>query len=124
MSLYHRWIAILAGTIAVTLLAISPSTAFDALWSTVLSESVLSASELQLSLLNLAGGTGLQFATAGAAEHGGKGIRFGLGFDDMVAPSRNPLDDAGNVPMAVSDRLFLLTTPCDKRFQFTLQITW
>lgn len=123
MSACHRCIAIFAGAIALTLLAISPSTAFDPLWSTVLSESVLSGSELQLSLLNWTSGTGLQFATAAASEHGGKGIRFGVGIDDMVAPSRNALDGA-SLPATTSERLFLSTTPCDKRFQFTFQITW
>ena len=122
MTAYHRGIAIFAGAIALTLLAISPSTAFDPFWSTVFSESVLSGSELQLSLLNLGRGTGLQFATAAATEHGGKGIRFGVGFDDMVVPSRNALDGA-SLPGATSERLFLSTTPCDKRFQFTFQIT-
>jgi hypothetical protein len=41
----------------------------------------------------------------------------------MVATSKNLLDGV-NVPLAISERVFLLTTPCDKRFQFTLQITW
>lgn len=123
MRSWYRVAFILVGAVALTLLAISPSTAFDALWSTVLSPWALPTSELHVSVLSFAGGTGLQLATAAAMEKGGKGIRFGFGFDDMIATSRNSLDGI-NVPVAVSDRLFLLTTPCDKRFQFTLQITW
>jgi hypothetical protein len=108
---------------ALVLLVTSHAAPFDPLWSTVLSDSAMTASPLHLSLLDLAGGTGLQLATAATVEHGRTGIRFGLGFDEMVATSKNLLDGV-NVPLAISERVFLLTTPCDKRFQFTLQITW
>src|SRR5690242_4085995 len=123
MSPSFRCLFILLGALSLTLLAGSPSSAFEALWSTVLPESALSASDLRLSLLDLAGGTGLQFATAGTLGHGGTGIRVGFGFDDMVPTPRNALDGA-KLPVALSDRLFLLTTPCDKRFQLTIQFTW
>ena len=123
MSLCFRCLLILLGALSVTQMTLSPSTAFEALWSTVLPDSALSASELRLSLLDLAGGTGLQFATAATLGHGGTGIRVGLGFDDLVTTPRNPLDGV-KLPVAPSDRLFLLTTPCDKRFQLTIQITW
>src|SRR5215212_5625575 len=101
MSPSFRCLLILLGALSLTLLAGSPSTAFEALWSTVLPESALSASALRLSVLDLAGVSGLQFATASTAEHGRTGIRFGLGFDDMVATPRNALDGA-KLPVAPS----------------------
>ncbi|WP_447986999.1 hypothetical protein [Nitrospira sp. Nam74] len=108
---------------ALALVGASQAAALDPLWSTVLSDSAMTTSQLRLSLLDMAGGTGLQLVTATTLEHGGKGLRFGLGFDEMVATSKNLLDGV-NLPVPISERLFLLTTPCDKRLQFTLQITW
>lgn len=123
MRSWYRAIFILVGAVVLTLLAISPSTAFDALWSTVLSDWALPTSDLHVSVFSFAGETGLQLAAASALERGGKGLQFGVGYDDMVTASRNPLEGS-KAPLAISDRLFMLTTPCDKRFQLTLRITW
>ena len=123
MSLWNRILLVVIGAIGCSVLAVCPSQGFDTLWSTVLSNWVFPMSELHVSILSLAGETGLQLATASATEAGGKSFRFGLGYDDMVGTSRSPLDGS-NVPPAISERLFLLTTPCDKRFQFTIRITW
>ncbi len=121
MRSWHRVTLILVGAVALTLLAISPSMAIDALWSTVLSDWALPTSDLHVSVLSFSGETGLQLAAASA--RGGKGLQFGVGYDDMIAAARNGLDGS-NAPLAISDRVFLLTTACDKRFQFTLRITW
>ena len=121
MRFWYQVTLILVGTVALVLLATSPSLAFDALWSTVLSDPVLSASELHVSVLSFAGETGLQLAAASAG--GRKGLQFGFGYDDMISASRNGLDGS-KTPLAISDQVFLLTTLCDKRFQFTLRITW
>lgn len=58
-----------------------------------------------------------------ALDHRGKGLRLGFGYDDMVSASRNSLDGS-NVPLAISDQMFVSTARCDKRFQFTLEIRW
>jgi hypothetical protein len=111
-----------SGIVALTVVATSPAFGWDALWSTVLSDQRL-ATEVEVSAFSLEGDTGLQVAAASARDHTGKGIRLGIGYDNMVKPSRTSLEGS-MVPLAISDRLFLLTTPCDKRFQFTLQISW
>jgi hypothetical protein len=123
MRVCFRYVMIVIEAMALAQLGASQAVALDPLWSTVLSDSAMTASQFRLSLLDMAGGTGLQLATAAVLEHTGKGIRFGLGFDEMVATSKSLLDGV-NMPVAISERVFLLTTPCDKRFQFTLQITW
>ena len=123
MRVCSQYVIIVIAAMALVLLGTSGATAFDPLWSTMLSDSAMTASQLRLSLLDMGGGAGLQLVTAATPEHGGKGLRFGLGFDEMVATSKNLLDGL-NMPVAISERLFLLTTPCDKRVQFTVQITW
>ena len=123
MSKRHRLILILVGAIGLVFPALSPASAFDALWSTVLSEGAIPTSDLHVSLLSFAGETGLQLAAASTLDRGGKGLRIGFGYDDMLAASRNPLDGS-SLPPAIPDRLFLLQTLCDKRFQFTFRITW
>jgi hypothetical protein len=123
MRSWCRMILILVGAVTLTLLAISPSAAFDALWGTVLSDWAFPTSELHVSVFSFAGETGLQLAAASALEPGGKSLQFGVGYDDMVSASRNTLDGS-NAPLAITDRVFMLTTPCDKRFQFTFRITW
>jgi hypothetical protein len=74
-------------------------------------------------VLSFAPERGLQLATVTALDHRGKGLQFGLGYDDMVSESRDALDGL-NLPLAVSDQIFVSTTRCDKRFQFTLEIRW
>jgi hypothetical protein len=123
MRSWYRVVLIFVGSASLTLLIISPSTAFDALWATVLSDLALPMSELHVSIFSFAGEAGLQLAAASALERGGKSLQFGVGYDDMVSASRNALDGS-NAPLAISERVFMLTTPCDKRFQFTLRITW
>ncbi|HKN86125.1 MAG TPA: hypothetical protein VJV04_04655 [Nitrospiraceae bacterium] len=119
----YRVALIFVGAVSHILLAISASFAFDALWGTVLSDSAVTTSELHVSLFSFAGETGLQFAAASALDRWGKSVQFGLGYDDMVPTFLNALDGS-NAPLGISDRVFMLTTPCDKRFQFTLRITW
>jgi len=111
-----------SSVVAFTVTAISPSLAWDALWSTIVSDERL-AFQVQVSAFSLEGDTGLQIAAASARDQTGKGIRIGFGYDNMVEASRKALEGS-MVPLAISDRLFLLTTPCDKRFQFTLQVSW
>src|SRR4051812_25808986 len=123
MSSWHRMTLIVIGALGLTFLAISPVLAFEALWSAVLSDWALPTSELHVSMFSFVESPGLQFATASALERDGKGLRLGFGYDDMVASTFNSFNGS-NTPLAISDRLFLLTTPCDKRFQFTLRITW
>jgi hypothetical protein len=93
------------------------------LWSAVLSDWALPTSELHVSMFSFVEPAGLQLAAASALERDGKGLRLGFGYDDMVSAAFNSLNGS-NTPLAISDRMFLLTTPCDKRFQFTLRITW
>ena len=123
MRARYRVALIFVGAISLILLAISPSMAFDALWGTVWSDSALPASELHVSLFSFAGEMGLQLAAASALDRCGKSLQFGLGYDDMVPTFLNALDGS-NAPLGITDRVFMLTTPCDKRFQFTFRITW
>jgi hypothetical protein len=89
----------------------------------VLTDSGLSASGSHLSVVSVSPERGLQLATVTALDHRGKGLRFGLGYDDMVWASRHALDGS-NIPLAISEQMFLSTARCDKRFQFTLEIRW
>ena len=119
----YRWSVVWVVAMALTLLSIAPSFAFDPLWSTLLTDWGFSTSGLHLSVLSVAAENGLQLASATALDQRGKGLRLGLGYDDMVSASRNALDGS-NVPLAISERIFLLTTRCDKRFQLMLQFSW
>jgi hypothetical protein len=119
----YRWSVMWVSAMVLTLLSISPSFGFDPFWSPVLTDWGLSASGLHLSVLSFAPERGLQLATVTALDHRGKGLQFGLGYDDMVSESRVALDRL-NLPLAVSDQIFVSTTRCDKRFQFTLEIRW
>jgi hypothetical protein len=75
----------------------------------VLSDPILPASELHISVLSFGGERGLQLAAASAGR--GKRLQFGFGYDDMIAASRNVMDGS-KAPLAISDQVFLLTTPC------------
>jgi hypothetical protein len=123
MMACYRWSVVWVVAMALTLLSIAPSFAFDPFWSTLLTDWGVSTSGLHLSVLSVAAENGSQLASATALDQRGKGLRFGLGYDDMVSASRNVLDGS-NVPLAISDRMFLLTTRCDKRFQLMLQFSW
>jgi hypothetical protein len=123
MSSWYRVTLIVIDAIGLIFLAISPAPAFEALWSAVLSDWALPTSELHVSMFSFVEPAGLQLAAASALERDGKGLRLGFGYDDMVSAAFNSLNGS-NTPLAISDRMFLLTTPCDKRFQFTLRITW
>lgn len=113
-----------AVALALSLTVISPSWASDAMWSSLLSD-FLTSSELQISLLDYKADTGLQLTaiSSGLLRAWGQRVSFGIGYDDMVSTFRNALDGS-TLPPPIAERLFLLHTPCDKRFQFTLQITW
>ena len=97
----YRWSVMWVSAMVLTLLSISPSFGFDPFWSPVLTDWGLSASGLHLSVLSFAPERGLQ----------------------LVSESRDALDGL-NLPLAVSDQIFVSTTRCDKRFQFTLEIRW
>ena len=114
----------LALAIALSLIANSPSWATDALWSSPLSE-FLTSSGLHISVLDYKAATGLQVTavSSGVLKIWGQRFSIGVGYDDMVSTFRSALDGTV-IPPPISERLFLLHTPCDKRFQFTLQITW
>jgi len=78
---------------------------------------------LGLSILNLKSDSGLQLAVFASSIKWGAAQRFsvGVGYDDMVTAH-----DDGSVrqDMPITERLFLLQTPCDKRFQLTVQFRW
>jgi hypothetical protein len=88
----YRWSVMWVSAMVLTLLSISPSFGFDPFWSPVLTDWGLSASGLHLSVLRFAPERGLQLATVTALDHRGKGLQFGLGYDDMVSESRDALD--------------------------------
>jgi hypothetical protein len=123
MGACYRWSVVWVVAMALPFLSIAPSFALDPFWSTVLADWGFSSSGLHLSVLSVAADNGLQLASATALDQRGKGLRIGFGYDDMVSASRTALDGS-NVPVAISDRMFLLTTRCDKRFQFMLQFSW
>ena len=110
--------------LSLTLSTTSSSWAGDDWWSASLSE-FLTSSELHISVLDYKADKGLQVTavSGGLLRTWGQRFSIGIGYDDMVATFHNPLDGS-TIPPPISERLFLLHTPCDKRFQFTLQITW
>jgi hypothetical protein len=116
------WNLAVAGALALSI--ISPSWASDALWSSPLSE-LLTSSELHISVLDYGADTGSQVTaiSSGLLKTWGQRFSVGIGYEDMVSTFRNALDGT-TIPPPISERLFLSHTPCDKRFQFTLKITW
>ena len=124
MCVRLAWDLAAALALVLTLSAMSPSWANDDWWSVPLSE-YLTFSELQISLLDYKADTGLQVTavSSGLLRTWGQRFSFGIGYDDMISTFHNPLDGSA-IPPPISERWFLLHTPCDKRFQFTLQITW
>lgn len=118
------WDLALAMALSITLTMISFSWASDDWWSAPLSE-VLTSSGLHISVLDYKADSGLQVTavSSGLLRAWGQRFSIGIGYDDMVSTLQNPLDGS-TLPPPISERLFLLRTPCDKRFQFTLQITW
>lgn len=123
MSSRPEWDLAVALALAVTLSTISPLWASDD-WSSAVSEFFIS-SELHISMLDYKADTGLQVTavSSGLLRIWGQRFSIGIGYDDMVSTLRNPFD-GNTIPPPISERLFLLHTLCDKRFQFTLQITW
>jgi hypothetical protein len=119
----REWDLAVTLALAVTLSTVSPLWAGDD-WPSTVSEFFIS-SELHISMLNYKADTGLQVTTVSSRLLRIWGHRFsiGIGYDDMVSTFHNPLDGNTTAP-PISERLFLLHTLCDKRFQFTLQITW
>ncbi len=118
------WDLAVAVAFFLTLSTISPSWASDDWWSAPLSE-FLTSSELHISVLDYKADTGLQVTavSSGLLRTWGQRVSIGIGYDDMISTFENSLDGS-TIPPPISERLFLLHTPCDKRFQFTLQITW
>jgi hypothetical protein len=118
------WDFAAAVVLSLTLGTISPSSASDDWWSATLSE-FLTSSEVHISVLDYKADNGLQVTavSGGWLRTWGQRFSIGIGFDDMVSTFHNPLDGS-TIPPPISERLFLLHTPCDKRFQFTLKITW
>ena len=78
---------------------------------------------LSLSILNLKGDSGFQLAVFSSSMKWGSAQRFslGVGYDDIVA---SHLDGGVRHDVPITERLFLLQTPCDKRFQLTVQFRW
>ena len=123
MSSRREWDLAVTLALAVTLSAVPPLWAGDD-WSSAVSEFFVS-SELHISMLDYKADTGLQVTavSSGSLRIWGQRFSIGIGYDDMVSTFHNPFD--GNIiPPPISERFFLLHTFCDKRFQFTLQITW
>lgn len=121
----HHVLLLAAVALALGLIAVSPAAADDLWGSTALSDWFVSASGLHVTVFDYRGDTGLQVTALSSQifQRWGQSLKVGLGYDDMVFTAKSHLDGSPS-PLAISDRLFLLHTPCDKRFQFTLQITW
>src|SRR5688500_4867441 len=118
MSSRREWDLAVTLALAVTLSAVSPLWAGD-VWSSAVSE-FFGSSELHISMLDYKADTGLQVTavSSGSLRIWGQRFSIGIGYDDMVSTFHNPFD--GNIiPPPISERLFLLHTFCDKRFQFT-----
>ncbi|WP_447977371.1 hypothetical protein [Candidatus Nitrospira bockiana] len=101
--------------------------ALDSVWSTVLWDPLLPSMVLGVSVLSLKGDNGFQFAMLSAQRFASTHTRvaIGLGFDEMTQGRSEPVTGSGSGPASdISERLFLLHTFCDKRFQLTFQITW
>jgi hypothetical protein len=97
--------------------------AFDSLWSSVLEDSFLPSTAVEVKVLSFQGAAGFQMLTASALDRSGTRFRVGLGYVDMITAEKNPLDGSP-LPLGISDRWFLLNTRLDQRFQFTLEIRW
>ena len=78
------------------------------------------ADPLGLSILNFKGDSGLQLAVVSGTMKWGaaQGFSIGVGYEDMMTSVQHA---GGRPDVPITERLFLLQTPCDKRFQFTVQ---
>lgn len=124
MACPSRLVAVLVLTLRFGLPEQGAAAERDVFWSAILSDPRLSSPALMLSLFSYRGEAGLQLAhIARQAAQGSTGFNLGLGYDDMVLGFQNVLDGSP-LPPPITERLFLLHTGCDKRFQLTFQITW
>jgi len=94
----------------------------DALWSRNLDTPFLDSPAFSVAVLDRKGESGLQLAIVSGSVGPGlnKRFSFGFGYDEMVQPWSYGSRGSGGI----TEQLFLLQTPCDKRFQITLQLRW
>jgi hypothetical protein len=105
-------------TLAVIVIVAAETRAEEAMgW--VFGRKMMDLTPLGLSLLNAKGDSGFQLALIqwGATQR----FSVGLGYDDMVTSAQRG-GEQQHVP--ITEQLFLLQTPCDKRFQFTVRFRW